>query len=294
MKPFKLATLIMAVALATSSFSKPLDASSTESLLDTIPIIKLGDNELKSFYVEGSLQQGPITLNFEIAAQLPNDISMIISDQNATPILIAKNNEVGVYDAVSGDLITASLLPIFTMRVESNNFNMGIALMREKPDSNENASSKKRVITIDIPSILKTAEGRITAVQKNNGSYEIIGKSKKGNSIIIQMNDSEITRLQMLEQGKSNPMLSLNSIVLNEPIPSDYFIFPIQSHEEQTIICSKIKGTSDQNIQELMGLFFMGNMTLESDDAIYKKQLEQMLHIDINLKKNEGIQTHIL
>jgi hypothetical protein len=268
-----------------------------QTLLKEIPSITLEGEQVNSFYVKGVLLiPTDSALNFTIAGQLPHDLSMVISDQNNIPILIAKNNQVAIYEPVSGSLMTAPLLPSFQIKMEPTNpgvnqFRMGIAVTQEKKDKTENASFKKKVIAIDVPSIIKSIEGNIKFDRLDDDSYLITGKTKKQqNPVLIEMNKSGITKMKMIQHGKTRPILQLDTIILNTEIVADYFIFPRSLLDQSKLTSTEIGDLSDQNISRIISLLFIGNMALDSENPTsYESRLEKGSHSKIEFDKIKSL-----
>jgi hypothetical protein len=213
-----------------------------KAILNLAPRISLEEPGITSFLVEGAIHTGTWGWRFTAAGKVPDHVMVMISDhRDKTPLLMGADNDAMFYDPVAPKVLLGALVPQLYIRLQASEkksvdrekkqeFVCGFAVKDRKDIEAENSELRRRSVLIDIPSILKGVEGPFSITSEDDRHFVAQATSERGGKAVVFLSpdreEGAFTRVELYHKEETNPFLTLGRIVLNQPIPDEYFIFP--------------------------------------------------------------------
>ncbi len=230
----------MVVAFALRAAAEP-----TPDWLALAPRLALNEPGLKSFEVDGILQQDDLKLRFRVCAQAPDRMAVWLMDMSdGTPILVEIDRTVLLYDPLSGDVLMGDGSASLTLNsalstnapaageAEDRRVNFGFYFdVPGVPAAGEPPQPPKLSATdIDLRSILQALRPPLEAEDRGEGQWLLRGHTASGGTLEADVRPGHaagaFARVELYQRESPQPFIVLDRLALNQSLPGERFAFP--------------------------------------------------------------------
>jgi hypothetical protein len=248
-----LLTIWLSLTLAGNyALSETSDTMDAEALLKLAPRISLEEKSISTFEVKGTLDLNGIQLRFIVSGEQPDQLALRILDPlDQTPVMVGAGGAFMLYDPISPEVVVGRATSTFILSVEKDpedasevnpdgpNIVMEFAFHSTIDKKKESEEDKPKITVIDIRSLLTALVTPLDVRTEDNKQFVISGLTRTGNIAKVYITptrkEGPYTRIELYQSGNDKPLLVLDEIVLNQPLPAARFVFP-----EEKLLASEL------------------------------------------------------
>lgn len=208
--------------IALASASVAAGEPSASDLIGLAPVIRSSDEKCKSIEIGGYIKpNGFAHLTFRVIYRAPDKYALLINDGlDGTPLLFASDRRMFIYDPVQRVVLYSTDVNVdFSMRQEEDTLKFRCAAMECKDSK----------VLLDVKSFFSGPVKSDKVVKIGEREYRVTRTTEKGNSWVATIDPKELcpfSRIELIEHGNTNVIISINSICINGTLKDDQFAFP--------------------------------------------------------------------
>ena len=286
----------IAEADKTAATANSAEMALAKKLLNMAPRIALDEKNVSSFEVYGCFDMGGLKLRFVIIGKKPDRTSLLVlDDRDKTPVLAGTGKAFMIYDPIDSNILTGDGRACFMLDSEDSvddsgipgkNLELGFGVYSGGAEDTTNSAEKvsdENTTVINIGAFMKMLTTNLT-VTANGSAYILRGTTPRGNRAVCYIDPASKTgpykRVELYMSDSPHPFLTLEKILINEPVADKQLRFPKDKLAETGLRLKKLKSKSMLDIAALMASLMrslMVRLALNSSDAELMKKIEGMM-----------------